>query len=129
MCSITRLKPSCGAKYADHNVPCDKIEPVDFIWREGVIHDAVPTDLHGRFDACIASRVIEHVPNPITCFQSLDRLLAEAGVVVQLHYNFVRIHQTLKITPAMTAGVTKKHWEMFDMVKLLEDWETVRAAA
>jgi len=40
-----------------------------------------------------------------------------------MHYNFVRIHQTLKITPAMAAGVTSKLWEMADMVKVLEDWE------
>ena len=40
-----------------------------------------------------------------------------------MHYNFVRIHQTLKITPAMAAGVTKKLWEMSDLVKVLEDWE------
>ena len=38
--------------------------------------------------------------------------------------NFVRIHQTLKITPAMAASVTDKLWEMSDMVKVLEDWET-----
>jgi len=40
-----------------------------------------------------------------------------------MHYNFVRIHQTLKITPAMAAGVTPKLWEMSDMVKVLEDRE------
>ncbi len=40
-----------------------------------------------------------------------------------MHYNFVRIHQTLKMTPAMAAGVTSKLWEMSDMVKVLEDWE------
>jgi IS1 family transposase len=42
-----------------------------------------------------------------------------------MHYNFVRIHQTLKITPAMAAGITAKLWEMSDMVKVLEDWETI----
>jgi hypothetical protein len=36
-----------------------------------------------------------------------------------MHYNFVRIHQTLKITPAMAAGVTGTLWEMADMVKVL----------
>ena len=36
-----------------------------------------------------------------------------------MHYNFVRIHQTLRITPAMAAGVTPKLWEMSDMVKVL----------
>jgi hypothetical protein len=40
-----------------------------------------------------------------------------------MHYNFVRIHQTLKVTPAMAAGVIPKLWEMADMVKVLEDWE------
>ena len=40
-----------------------------------------------------------------------------------MHYNFVRIHQTLKITPAMAAGVTDKLWEIADMVKVLVDWE------
>ncbi len=40
-----------------------------------------------------------------------------------MHYNFVRIHQTLKITPAMAAGVTSKLWEMSDMVRVLEEWE------
>jgi hypothetical protein len=28
-----------------------------------------------------------------------------------MYYNFVRIHQTLKVTPAMAAGVTKRLWE------------------
>lgn len=40
-----------------------------------------------------------------------------------MHYNFVRIHQTLRVTPAMAAKVTTKLWEMSDMVKVLEDWE------
>jgi IS1 family transposase len=40
-----------------------------------------------------------------------------------MHYNFVRIHQTLKVTPAMAAGVTKHLWEMSDIVDVLEAWE------
>jgi hypothetical protein len=35
----------------------------------------------------------------------------------------VRIHQTLKITPVMAAGMTNKLWEISDMVKVLEEWE------
>jgi IS1 family transposase len=42
-----------------------------------------------------------------------------------LYYNFVRVHQTLKVSPAMAAGVTKRLWEMKDVVKMLEAWETV----
>jgi hypothetical protein len=54
---------------------------------------------------------------------------AHAVAIYFMHYNFVRIHQTLKISPAMAAGVTDKLWEMADMVKVLEDWEASRAAA
>ena len=46
-----------------------------------------------------------------------------------MHYNFVRIHQTLRVTPAMAAGVTPKLWEMSDLVKVLEDWEASPAAS
>jgi IS1 family transposase len=40
-----------------------------------------------------------------------------------MYYNFVRIHGSLRCTPAMAAGVTTKLWEIADMVKVLEDWE------
>jgi IS1 family transposase len=43
-----------------------------------------------------------------------------------MHYNFVRIHKTLKITPAMAANVTPKLWEMSDMVAVLEAWEAAQ---
>jgi hypothetical protein len=33
---------------------------------------------------------------------------------------FVRIHQTLKMTPAMAAGITKRLWEIADIVDVLE---------
>lgn len=48
---------------------------------------------------------------------------AHAMAIYFMHYNFVRIHQTLRCTPAMAAGVTTKLWELADMVKVLEDWE------
>lgn len=35
-----------------------------------------------------------------------------------MHYNFVRIHQTLRMTPAMAAGVTDKLWDLEDMAAL-----------
>jgi len=40
-------------------------------------------------------------------------------------YNFLRIHSTLRCTPAMAAGVTKKLWEVSD---LAEAWEVDEAA-
>jgi hypothetical protein len=40
-----------------------------------------------------------------------------------MSYNFVRIHKTLRTTPAMAAGVSKRPWEMADVVDVLEAWE------
>jgi hypothetical protein len=40
-----------------------------------------------------------------------------------LYYNFVRIHVTLRTTPAMAAGVTKRLWEIGDIVAVLENRE------
>ncbi len=44
-------------------------------------------------------------------------------------YNFVRIHKTLKMTPAMAAGVTNKLWSMEDLVKLVENYEMRKRGA
>ncbi len=51
---------------------------------------------------------------------------AHAVALHMMYYNFVRIHQTLKVTPAMAAGVTKRLWEMTDVVDVLEAFETGR---
>lgn len=40
-----------------------------------------------------------------------------------MHYNFARIHKTLRITPAMAAGVTDRVWDVKDIVAMLEAWE------
>jgi hypothetical protein len=48
---------------------------------------------------------------------------AHAMALHFLYYNFVRIHKTLKVTPAMAAGVTDRLWEVADMVNVLESWE------
>jgi len=48
---------------------------------------------------------------------------AAAIALHTMYYNFVRIHQTLRVTPAMAAGVTDKLWEVADIVEMLEQWE------
>jgi hypothetical protein len=46
-----------------------------------------------------------------------------------MHYNFVRIHQSLRITPVMAAGVTDKLWSLEDLVRVIDDWEETRKKA
>ena len=36
-----------------------------------------------------------------------------------MHYNFCRIHQTLRVTPAMEAGVADHVWDLEEVVTLL----------
>ncbi|HET9395488.1 MAG TPA: hypothetical protein VFO36_05485, partial [Nitrospiraceae bacterium] len=45
----------------------------------------------------------------------------EAAVALNYFaYNFVRIHRTLRVTPAMAAGVTGRLWDVSDIVAVLE---------
>ena len=43
-----------------------------------------------------------------------------------MHYNFVRIHQTTRVTPAIAAGVTDKLWNLSDIVRAIEEWEAAQ---
>jgi IS1 family transposase len=43
------------------------------------------------------------------------------------YYNFVRIHNTLRVTPAMAAGVSDRLWEVSDIVALVEAAEATPA--
>ena len=45
-----------------------------------------------------------------------------------MYYNFCRIHQTLRITPAMAAGVTDRVWDISDIVALMDAGRVARAA-
>ena len=40
-----------------------------------------------------------------------------------MHYNFVRLHKTLRVSPAMAAGVTERLWTIGDIVHLVEQAE------
>ena len=51
---------------------------------------------------------------------------AHAVALHFMHYNFVRIHKSLRMTPAMAAGVTDRLWEMSDIVALLETREAAQ---
>jgi IS1 family transposase len=57
---------------------------------------------------------------------AFSKKLDNHACAIALHsmfYNFVRQHQTLRVSPAMAAGVTDHLWDVSDIVKVLEDWE------
>jgi hypothetical protein len=43
-----------------------------------------------------------------------------SGALYFAFYNFCRIHKTIKVSPAMAAGVTDKLWNMEDIVALID---------
>jgi hypothetical protein len=53
----------------------------------------------------------------------------EAAVALNYFaYNFIRIHRTLRVAPAMAAKVTDRLIDVSDIVKLLEESESKKAA-
>ena len=42
-----------------------------------------------------------------------------AIVLYYMHYNFARVHQTLRVIPAMKAGITNHVWSLEEIVGLL----------
>ena len=45
---------------------------------------------------------------------------AHAVSLHYMHYNFVRIHRSLRITPAMAARVTERLWSIEDLARLTD---------
>lgn len=41
-------------------------------------------------------------------------------------YNLVRVHTTLRVSPAMAAGIETRLWEMSDIVRLIDEYEAAR---
>jgi hypothetical protein len=46
--------------------------------------------------------------------------LKAAVALHYMHYNFCRIHQTLRVTPAMEAGVSDHVWSLEEIIDLLK---------
>lgn len=62
---------------------------------------------------------MRHFPRPMNGF---SRKLENFFLTISLYYmyyNFVRIHKTVRCTPAMAAGVTTRPWEVSDITELL----------
>jgi IS1 family transposase len=48
--------------------------------------------------------------------------------IYHAYYNFCRVHQTLRVTPAMEAGLADHVWTLQELVSLLEGGEFTKAA-
>ncbi len=46
-----------------------------------------------------------------------------------MHYNFARQHQTLRVSPAMAAGVSNKLWNAVDIIRMADEMQAVRTRA
>jgi IS1 family transposase len=44
-----------------------------------------------------------------------------------MHYNFVRVHQTLRVTPAMEAGISQHVWSIQEVAALCSDIQSIAA--
>ncbi len=53
---------------------------------------------------------------------------AHAVALHYMDYNFCRVHQTLRITPAMEAGITDHVWNLDELVGLLDRMQTEAVA-
>jgi len=49
---------------------------------------------------------------------------AHSVALFYMHYNFVRVHQSLRVTPAMEAGISSRVWSIADIVTLMDASET-----
>lgn len=70
------------AKYSDAAIVPEEIEPVDVVWREGLLHEAFPQSMLGTFDAVVVSHVMEHLPDLIAFLDSTRRLVRNDGCLV-----------------------------------------------
>jgi len=90
--------------------------------------DAIPSVVHGQPDpAHISTSFIERQNLTIrmacrrftrltNAFSKKLENLKAALALHFAHYNFVRIHGSLRVTPAMAAGVTNRTWDLEELI-------------
>jgi hypothetical protein len=76
--------------------------------------ERVPYGIPGRSDF---DRIVARLTNG---FSKKVRNHAAAIALHYMHYNFCRIHKTLRVTPAMEAGLTDHVWTLEEVALLLE---------
>jgi len=54
------------------------------------------------------------------CVDSVEHRLGATIALHFMHYNFARIHQTLRVTPAMGAGLSDYVWSIEEIVRVMD---------
>jgi len=103
---------------------------VDFSQLIKIYGNATEPDTRYSPGECIGTKQERIVgnPNPMRRFTRLTNGFSKkienhitAVALFYMYYNFVRIHQTLRITPAMAAGVSEHVWDIEEIVGLLPE--------
>lgn len=55
--------------------------------------------------------------------QRNSRTICHTVAPYAVWYNFIRIHKTLRVTPAMEAGVTDRLFTYEELVGIVDEWE------
>jgi hypothetical protein len=79
-----------------------------------------------RFDSFAACAILECMRRFTRLVNAFSKKIENHAAAIALHcfaYNFIRIHRTLRRTPAMAAGVTDRLCDVADLVSLWEDEE------
>ncbi len=105
---LIELGAACAAYQDEHlrNLPCKRLQCDEARSFVGAKDMNVPTDKHGHApDECVFKEGREHTA---------------AVALYFMWYNFGRVHQTLRVTPAMEARVSDHVWTIEEIVALLD---------
>ena len=81
-------------------------------------------DVRGRFTRCLSSivrpRSCPNLPIRRKLTKAFSKKLENLQAAVALHFahdNLVRLHKTMRVTPAMAANVTDRVWSLEELVE------------
>jgi hypothetical protein len=80
---------------------------------------AIAGAFHDDIDYAVLMAAIRNLETPAIRQRSALEHHVASLAIHYVYYTFCRIHQTLRVTPAMAAGVSDHPWDVADIVGLL----------
>ena len=84
------------------------------------VQGALGSEQHFASILALVADFLHRFENFADAFSKKVENLEDAVALHYMHYTFCRIHQTLRVTPAMEAGVTDHVWEIREVVALID---------